>query len=206
VQLEIEIEIQGKGSSKGSLVLVPFHEGLLCALLPTSDLPKARLQQPQQEAKLQVDYASPASNPSSFEDVTEYLHGEDLDDRHMPAFVVSGTQVRPIPQQSQAYEQGQPQQTQAQQDERHASLDAQLALAGTLPRCGSEPIIMAENGMDDSYGLTRPHIDQWGVSNELYCGSIGMEMIHGDTCEVTQDMQGMGIILQPFTYEYNLGS
>jgi hypothetical protein len=70
--VQLEVEIQGKGSSKGALVLMPFHEGLLCALLPASDLPKARLQQPQQEAKLQVDYASPASNPSPFEDVTHW--------------------------------------------------------------------------------------------------------------------------------------
>jgi len=71
-------------------------------------------------------------------------------------------------QQPQAYGKGQLQQPQAQQDEHHPSLDAPLALVDALLPCGSEPIIMADNGARSGFDPTRPRTDQWDVSSGLY--------------------------------------
>jgi hypothetical protein len=100
--VQLEIEIQDKGPLKSNLVLAPLHESLLCAAFPASDLPKARSQQPQQDAKLQADYGSPANNPSPFEErMAEYSQVDDLDDHQADIFkfVAAGTQVRSMPQQ-----------------------------------------------------------------------------------------------------------
>jgi hypothetical protein len=175
--VKLEIEIQVKGSLTSYLVLAPLHESLFCAAFPASDISKTNLQQPQQEVKVKFDYASPASSPSPFENVTESLPEEDLNNNQTDAFA-SATPVQSISlqqfelQQPLAYAQGQLQQLHFQQDVHHALLVAHVPQADVLVPCGSEALITVENGAGTGFDLTHPHPHHWGMSTELYYGGM----------------------------------
>jgi hypothetical protein len=173
------IENQDKGSPKWVLVLAPLHQGLLCAIFPASDVPKARLPQSQQETKLQADYISPASSPSESVDfLQEGIRNHQTDD-----LAAAETMAQSMPPQQFQFQQLQPyvqvllQQPQAHQDEQCASLNAPLALGDGLVSWAGEPVVTAESSAIIGFGPTGPHVEGWDVNGGLHgegMGDIGM--------------------------------
>ena len=161
MRFDSEIE----GSPKRGLVLAPLHEGLLCAVFLSSDipeLPNAPLEQRQKQKELKADCIRVADFP--FES-TEYLQEDPCNDQ-TNAFV-AGPRVQPIlPQQFPS--QRPPVPVEGPLSQRRAALDAQHALIGEFVSRNGVFTTTAKNNASVDFHLAD---SSWDVSS----GGVGDE-------------------------------